>query len=179
MGSPNPPLKLLAGYGLVTGYGSEGPGFKAKRFHNVSMKHWAWNRVKFSLVRTNEEVLTANIGTLLDLYGVEKGLEHYRSTNELNFEHYKYYLQKEVFSSLPDTISLPTLREYESRIDEVCWLVCKKHYLHREHVVFSDLCVYKLFRIFCLLADLVPESSQVFQVCIRVTGDGLLGYSSP
>nr|CAD7394255.1 unnamed protein product [Timema cristinae] len=71
-----------------------------------------------------------------------------------------------VFSSLPDTISLPTLREYESRIDEVCWLVCKKHYLHREHVVFSDSCVYKLFRIFCLLADLVPESSQVFQVLL-------------
>nr|CAD7194196.1 unnamed protein product [Timema douglasi] len=72
----------------------------------------------------------------------------------------------EVFSSLPDTISLPTLREYESRIDEVCWLVCKKHYLHREHIVFSDSCVYKLFRIFCLLADLVPESSQVFQVLL-------------
>lgn len=42
------------------------------------------------------QVLTANIGTLLDLYGVEKGLEHYRSTSDLNFEHFKYYLHKEV-----------------------------------------------------------------------------------
>lgn len=42
------------------------------------------------------QVLTANIGTLLDVYGVEKGLEHFRSTSSLNFEHYKYYLQKEV-----------------------------------------------------------------------------------
>lgn len=43
------------------------------------------------------QVLTANIGTLLDIYGVEKGLEHFRSTSNLNFEHYRYYLQKEVF----------------------------------------------------------------------------------
>jgi hypothetical protein len=42
------------------------------------------------------QVLTANIGTLLDVYGVEKGLEDFRSTSSLNFEHYKYYLQKEV-----------------------------------------------------------------------------------
>jgi hypothetical protein len=42
------------------------------------------------------QVLTANIGTLLDIYGVEKGLEHFRSTSSLNFEHYRYYLQKEV-----------------------------------------------------------------------------------
>jgi hypothetical protein len=42
------------------------------------------------------QVLTANIGTLLDIYGVEKGLEHFRSTSNLNFEHYRYYLQKEV-----------------------------------------------------------------------------------
>jgi hypothetical protein len=31
------------------------------------------------------QVLTANIGTLLDVYGVEKGLEHFRSTSSLNF----------------------------------------------------------------------------------------------
>lgn len=42
------------------------------------------------------QVLTANIGTLMDLYGVEKGLEHYRSTQSLTFEQYMYYLQKEV-----------------------------------------------------------------------------------
>lgn len=42
------------------------------------------------------QVLTANIGTLLELYGVEKGLEHYRSTPNINFDHFLYYLIKEV-----------------------------------------------------------------------------------
>jgi switch-associated protein 70 len=42
------------------------------------------------------QVLTANIGTLLELYGVEKGLEHYRSTPNINFDHFLYYLTKEV-----------------------------------------------------------------------------------
>jgi hypothetical protein len=42
------------------------------------------------------QVLTANIGTLLELYGVEKGLEHYRSTPAITFDHYIYYLYKEV-----------------------------------------------------------------------------------
>lgn len=32
----------------------------------------------------------------MDLYGVEKGLEHYRSTQNLTFDQYTYYLQKEV-----------------------------------------------------------------------------------
>lgn len=32
----------------------------------------------------------------MDLYGVEKGLEHYRSTQTLTFEQFIFYLQKEV-----------------------------------------------------------------------------------
>lgn len=65
------------------------------------------------------QVLTANIGTLLDLYGVEKGLDHFRSSQELTFDEFKYYLQHEVFSSLPKTITLPIVREYEKKISEV------------------------------------------------------------
>ncbi|XP_063223560.1 differentially expressed in FDCP 6 homolog [Bacillus rossius redtenbacheri] len=118
------------------------------------------------VVKSKLKVLTANIGTILDLYGVEKGLEHYRSTKELNFEHFKYYLQKELFSSLPDSSSLAVMRDYEYRIDEVCWLVCKKHYLQRDKPVFSDACVFNLFRMFCLLADLVPDSETTFQVVV-------------
>lgn len=64
-------------------------------------------------------MLTANIGTLLDLYGVERGLEHFRSTTTLSFDQYKFYLQNEVFSSLPAKLLLPELREYESKIAEV------------------------------------------------------------
>lgn len=103
------------------------------------------------------KVLTANIGTLLDLYGVERGLEHFRSTTTLSFDQYKYYLQNEVFSSLPTKLPLSELREFESRIAEICWLVCRKRYLQRAHKVFSDDAVYQLYRIFCVLAELVPN----------------------
>lgn len=48
------------------------------------------------MFRTHSQVLTANIGTLMDLYGMEKGLEHYQSTQSLTFDQYIYYLQKEV-----------------------------------------------------------------------------------
>lgn len=64
-------------------------------------------------------MLTANIGTLLDLYGVEKGLDHYRSSQELTFDEFRYYLQHEVFSSLPKTLNLPVAREFEKKISEV------------------------------------------------------------
>lgn len=114
------------------------------------------------------QVLTANIGTLLDLYGIERGLEHFRSTPTLNFDQYKYYLQKEVFSSLPDKLPLPELREYESRIAEVCWLVCRKHFLVREKRTFNDDSVFQIFRVFCVLAELTPEPDEdTYQVLLH------------
>jgi hypothetical protein len=70
----------------------------------------------------------------------------------------------QVFSSLPDALSLPVCRQYEAAIDEVCWLVCKKNYLHREQPAFSDESVYQLFRIFCLLGE--TTESDPPQVCI-------------
>ncbi|XP_014367226.2 differentially expressed in FDCP 6 [Papilio machaon] len=106
------------------------------------------------------KVLTANIGTLLDLYGVEKGLDHFRSSQELTFDEFRYYLQHEVFSSLPKTVTLPVVREYEKKISEVCWFVCRKSLLGRDKPVFGDDSVFKLFRIFCLLADLVQDSEE-------------------
>ncbi|XP_046390462.1 differentially expressed in FDCP 6 homolog [Ischnura elegans] len=119
------------------------------------------------VMKSKLKVLTANMGTLMHLYGVEKGLDHYRSTPNLNFEHFKYYLQKEVFSSLPDTLQLEELRIYESRIDEVCWLVCKKSFLCRKLQIFPDICVYQLFRIFCLLAEMVPDGKESFKVVLN------------
>ncbi|XP_019762017.2 switch-associated protein 70 isoform X1 [Dendroctonus ponderosae] len=115
------------------------------------------------------KVLTANIGTLLDLYGVEKGLEHFRSTLSLSFDQYRFYLQNEVFSSLPAKLPLAELREYESRIAEVCWLVCRKRYLQRDHKVFTDDTVFQLYRIFCVLAELVPDNQteHSYQVLIH------------
>lgn len=104
--------------------------------------------------------MTANIGTLLDLYGIEKGLEHFRSTSTLNFDQFKYYLQREVFSSLPDKLPLQDLREYEKRIAEVCWLVCQKRYLSRDKRIFSDESTFQIFCIFCVLAELTPENNE-------------------
>lgn len=101
-------------------------------------------------------MLTANIGTLLDLYGVERGLEHFRSTNYLNFDHYKYYLQREVFSSLPDKLPLAELRSYETKIAEICWLVCRKQFLC-EGRTFSISSLFQIYRIFSLLAELTPD----------------------
>ncbi|XP_052753335.1 differentially expressed in FDCP 6-like [Galleria mellonella] len=104
------------------------------------------------------KVLTANIGTLLDLYGVEKGLDHFKSSQELSFDEFRYYLQHEVFSSLPKTMTLPVIRDYEKKISEVCWLVCRKNLVLRDKPIFSDDSVLKLFRIYCLLADLVQDA---------------------
>ncbi|KAK6629593.1 hypothetical protein RUM43_003410 [Polyplax serrata] len=112
-----------------------------------------------TVLKSKLKVLTANIGILLDLYGVEKGLDHYRSTNSLNFEHFKFYLQNEVFCSVPQNLSLKEAQELEGRIEEVCWLVCQKHYLQRESSRLTDQSVYHLFRIFCFFADLVQSSS--------------------
>lgn len=112
--------------------------------------------------------MTANIGTLLDLYGVERGLEHYRSTPTLNFDHFKYYLQREVFSSLPDKLPLSELRDYETRISETCWFVCQRHYLLQEKRIFSDESVFQIFRIFCLLAELIPDNNgMTYQVLLH------------
>ncbi|CAG9813416.1 unnamed protein product [Phaedon cochleariae] len=117
------------------------------------------------------KVLTANIGTLLDLYGVEKGLEHYRSALTLTFNQFKYYLKTEVFSSLPNKLHLSELRIYEHKIAEVCWLVCRRKYLSRDLSVFSEDSLFQLFRIFCVLAELAPDQNDdnIYQAIMHPT----------
>ncbi|XP_045476802.1 switch-associated protein 70-like [Harmonia axyridis] len=104
------------------------------------------------------KVLTANIGTVLDLYGVEKGLEHFRSSQTLNFIQFKYYLQKEVFSSLPDKLSLTELRNYESNIADICWRLCKKQLIPRKNSILPETSIFQIFRTFSVLAELIPDS---------------------
>uniref|UniRef100_A0A182TM66 PH domain-containing protein n=1 Tax=Anopheles melas TaxID=34690 RepID=A0A182TM66_9DIPT len=105
------------------------------------------------------KVLTANIATLLDLYGVERGLDHFRSTATLNFEHYRYYLAQEVFAGVSNELPLAALRNYETKIDEVCWLVCRMNFPANDQY-YTEEAVYKLFRIFCLVADLSTDASE-------------------
>lgn len=130
----------------------------AHLFKNITNSIWhafyaLQSNTSDTVAKSRLKVLTANIGTLMDLYNVEKGLDHYQSTSSLTFEQYLYYLQKEVFSSITDSASIQTLRTLEEGIDRICWLVCKKSYLERSHPVFEDNSVYQLFRIFCLLAE--------------------------
>ncbi|KAG5345681.1 DEFI6 protein, partial [Acromyrmex heyeri] len=120
-----------------------------------------------TVAKSKLKVLTANIGTLMDLYGVEKGLEHYRSTQSLTFDQYIYYLQKEVFSSVTDATSVQTLKTMEEGVDEICWLVCKKIYLERSHSVFDDHSVYQLFRIYCLLAETDSDATDSYLVTMH------------
>ncbi|KAJ6645341.1 Switch-associated protein 70, partial [Pseudolycoriella hygida] len=104
------------------------------------------------------KVLTANIASLFDLYGVEKGLEHFRSTTRLNFLHFRYYLLEEVFVTLPNTITLSEIRSFESKIEEICWLVCRRKYLISCETVVAETYLYKLFRIFCMLSDFISNN---------------------
>lgn len=95
-------------------------------------------------------------------------MEHFRSTAALNFDQFKYYLQREVFCSIPDKLTLPELREYERRIAEVSWLVCRKQYLAREKKIFSDESTFQIFRIFSVLAELTPDGSgNAYQILLH------------
>lgn len=136
-------------------------------------------RASITIITPAFQVLTANVATLVDLYGVEKGLDHFRSTATLSFQHFRYYLAQEVFSALAlSQLSPSELRSHETKIDEVnrnsgslfglsntekplvllqiCWLVCRKSYI-TENSVYPEQSVYKLFRIFCMLADLTER----------------------
>lgn len=80
----------------------------------------------------------------------------------LNFDQFKYYLMKEVFLSVPEDMTLAQQRNFETRIEEVCWLVCRKDYVTEGDIQpFTIDMTFKLFRIFCMLADQLehPDSS--------------------
>lgn len=111
------------------------------------------DRIYETVNKSKLKVLTANLGTLLDMYGVEKGLDQFKETQYLNFQEYLEYLRQEVFSSLPDNTSLAMLQSCEGKIAEVCWLLSRKEYLLPEYK-FNDSSVYELYRIFCTLAEL-------------------------
>ena len=52
------------------------------------------------------QVLTANLGHILDVKGTEQGLTDFKGTSTLTFDQFRYYVQTEVFSALPDQVSL-------------------------------------------------------------------------
>ena len=93
----------------------------------------------------------------------------------------RLYLQSEVFSSLPDRLSREEQQDYEARIDEVsrllssfafsnfllvqvCWLICNPPYLERGDPVLMAPCVQQLWRVFCMLGEVVEEEEGVLEV---------------
>ncbi len=54
--------------------------------------------------------------------------------------------------------------KYEAKIDEVCWTLCSPNYLERDNPIFPDDCIYKLFRIFCMLGDMVEDDTGKIEV---------------
>lgn len=132
--------------------------------HNI----WRLLNILGNLIHIYFQTLTSQIGTALDLEHVEYGLEDYRSTNNLSFDQYRYYLFKEVFSALPDEMSIEDQHKYEAKIDEVSWSFCSTYYLERDHPIFPNDCVYQLFRIFAMLGDMVENDQGQIEVIFLI-----------
>ena len=50
-------------------------------------------------------MLTANLGHILDVKGTEQGLTDFKGTPSLTFEQFRFYVQTEVLSALPDQVT--------------------------------------------------------------------------
>lgn len=107
------------------------------------------------------QVLVASLGTIIDCQGLSEALEDFGGTATLTYSEFEQYLSREVFSSLSDSLGRKELSTLESKIDEACWIISKSKLLadslKRSPRVDSDN-IFKLFRIFCLLADLVRDA---------------------
>jgi len=112
------------------------------------------------------KTLTAEIGNVLELKDVDKGIDDYRSTPHLTFDQYRYYLSKEVFSALPEEMSVPDQHVAEAKLDDVFWSVCKSHYIERDNPIFPADCVYKLFRVFSMLGEMVENDDGQIEVAM-------------
>ena len=66
-------------------------------------------------------------------------------------------------------ISVDDQRSYEKKIDEVCWLICNPPYLERSNPVLSESCVLQLWRIFCLLGEMVEDEEGRLEVALAAS----------
>jgi hypothetical protein len=112
------------------------------------------------VVQNDFQVLVASLGTILDCQGLSSALEDFGSVHSLNFSQFEQYLSKEVFVSLSDSLSRKELSVLEKEIDEACWIISKSRLIAesiKRNPRLDNESIYKLFRIFCLLADLVTD----------------------
>ena len=54
-------------------------------------------------------------------------------------------------------MSIPEQHTAEGKLDDVFWTLCKSHYIERDNPLFPDDCVFKLFRIFSQLGEMVEN----------------------
>ncbi len=94
-----------------------------------------------------------------------KMLKNTPSTFIITFVVYRF-LSVQVFSALPETMTPTDQHKHESSLDEVCWALCSNNYLERDNPVFPDDCVFKLFRVFCMLGDMV-ENEETGRIEVR------------
>ena len=66
-------------------------------------------------------------------------------------------------------ISVDDQRSYEKKIDEVCWLICNPPYLERSNPVLPSSCVLQLWRIFCLLGEMVEDEDGRLEVALAAS----------
>ncbi|KAK8398950.1 hypothetical protein O3P69_004214 [Scylla paramamosain] len=116
------------------------------------------------------KVLTQNVGVLLKVERrVENCIAEYLSSQHLTFEQYLYFLTHEVLSEVDDgSTSYVGLKEHHDALDHTFWLLGRHTLLQRHYPVFSEDALFKLFRIFCLLADRSSERKELLQVSLNV-----------
>lgn len=103
----------------------------------------------------------ASLGTILDCQGLCSALEDFGSSSTLSFSQFESYLSREVFSSLPDSLGRKELSLLEGKIEEACWLISKNKLMTeslKRSPRLGNESIYKLFRVFCLLADLMRDN---------------------
>ena len=54
-------------------------------------------------------------------------------------------------------MTVPEQHIAEAKLDDVFWTLCKSHYIERDNPLFPDDCVFKLFRIFSQLGEMVEN----------------------
>ncbi|XP_018012751.1 mitogen-activated protein kinase kinase kinase kinase 4 [Hyalella azteca] len=113
--------------------------------------------------------LTRQIGDALHLErAVEGCLADYRSTDTLNFDQYLHFLEYEVFSDVcsADT-PYSSMERHHAALDALMWEVGRHSLAPRFPSLLSPPETYKLFRVFCLLADRISMGGDLQQVSLR------------
>ncbi|XP_053635724.2 differentially expressed in FDCP 6-like isoform X1 [Cherax quadricarinatus] len=116
------------------------------------------------------KVLTQNVGVLLRVdRHVENCIEEYLSCKHLNFEQYLYFLTHEVLAEADDgSTPYGELKKHHDTLEHNFWLLGRGTVLNRHFPVFSEEAVFKLFRMFCLLADRSPARKSLLQVTLNI-----------